>query len=98
MSFLGGYKGSMLFVDLGRRKAVKKSLRQDFARKYIGGRGFGAKILYDQLRPHAEPLSPENLFIMATGPLTGTPTPGSKMSLIAKSPATGGYADSSIGG
>ena len=98
MSLSGGYKGTILFVDLGKMKALRKSLRQDFARKYIGGRGFGARILYDEVKPHTDPTSPENLFIMATGPLTGTSAPGSKMSLIAKSPATGGYADSSIGG
>jgi aldehyde:ferredoxin oxidoreductase len=98
MPSMGGYKGTVLFVDLDKGEAVGKSLGQDFARKYIGGRGFGAKILYDEVKPHTDPLSPANLFIMATGPLTGTSAPGSKMSLIAKSPATRGYADSSIGG
>jgi aldehyde:ferredoxin oxidoreductase len=95
---MSGYKGTILSVDLDKRKAARKSLKQDFARKYIGGRGFGAKILYDEVGPEVEPLSPKNLLIMATGPLTGTSAPGSKMSFIAKSPATCGYADSSVGG
>ena len=98
MTELFGYKGTILSVDLNKRKIVTKSLSKDFARKYIGGRGFGARILYDEVGPQVNPLSPENLFIMATGPLTGTSAPGSKMSFIAKSPATYGYADSSIGG
>jgi aldehyde:ferredoxin oxidoreductase len=98
MSLSGGYKGTLLFVDLTRRDSTRKPLSQAFAAKYIGGRGFGARILYDGLKRHTDPLSPDNLLIMATGPLTGTSAPGSKMSLIAKSPATGGYADSSIGG
>ena len=98
MSLSRGYKGTFLTVDLTNRNVTRLPLTEDFARKYIGGRGFGAKILYDEVKPHTNPLSPDNLLIMATGPLTGTPAPGSKMSLIAKSPATGGYADSSIGG
>jgi aldehyde:ferredoxin oxidoreductase len=98
MPIIGGYKGRMLFVDLGKKKAVKKALKKEFARKFIGGRGFGAKILYDNVGPRTDPLDPHNLLIMATGPLTGTAAPGSKMSIISKSPATGGYADSSIGG
>ena len=94
----GGYKGTILTVDLRTRKTVTKPLRRDFASKYIGGRGFGARLLYDEVGPEVEPLSPENLLIMATGPLTGTTAPGSKMSFISKSPATYGYGDSSIGG
>lgn len=98
MSIAGGYKGKMLFIDLSKRRAVTRTLWQDFARKFMGGRGFGAKILYDKVAPRTDPLGPENLLIMATGPLTGTQAPGSKMSMIAKSPASGAYADSSIGG
>ena len=95
---MSGYKGTILSVDLDKRKIARKSLERNLARKYIGGRGFGAKILYDEVGPEVEPLSPKNVLIMATGPLTGTSAPGSKMSFIAKSPATGGYADSSVGG
>ena len=93
-----GYRGALLFVDLTKRNSIRKPLSQEFATQYIGGRGFGAKLLYDEVQPNADPLSPENRIILATGPLTGTSAPGSKMSMIAKSPATGGYADSSLGG
>jgi len=93
-----GYRGTLLFLDLSRRSCIRKPLSKEFARKYIGGRGFGARLLYDETQPHMDPLGPDNRIIMATGPLTGTSAPGSKMSIIAKSPATGGYADSSVGG
>ena len=93
-----GYRGALLFVDLTKRNSIRKPLSQEFATQYIGGRGFGARLLYDEVQPNADPLSPENRIILATGPLTGTSAPGSKMSMIAKSPATGGYADSSLGG
>jgi len=93
-----GYRGTLLFVDLAKKSSTRKSLSQEFARRYIGGRGFGARLLYDEVQPKTDPMSPENRIILATGPLTGTSAPGSKMSIIAKSPATGGYADSSVGG
>jgi aldehyde:ferredoxin oxidoreductase len=98
MAIAGGYKGKMLFVDLSKREAVTRKLGEDLARKFIGGRGFGARILYEKVAPGTDALGPENLLIMATGPLTGTQVPGSKMSIIAKSPASGAYGDSSIGG
>ncbi len=93
-----GYRGTLLFLDLSRRSSIRKPLSREFARKYIGGRGFGARLLYDETQPDTDPLSPENRIILSTGPLTGTSAPGSKMSIIAKSPATGGHADSSVGG
>ena len=93
-----GYRGTLLFLDLSRRSSIRKPLNYEFARKYIGGRGFGARLLYDQTDSNTDPLGPENRIILATGPLTGTSAPGSKLSIIAKSPATGGYADSSVGG
>jgi len=95
---LGGYAGKILHIDLTRKEAVRKDLDFEVAKRFIGGRGLGAKILYDLLKPKTDPLSPDNILVFATGPLTGTTAPGSKMSLVAKSPLTSGYADSTIGG
>ena len=45
------------------------------------------------------PLGPENLLVIAPGPLTGAYLPASsKTSFVSISPATGLYGDSSIGG
>ncbi|HNT34648.1 MAG TPA: aldehyde ferredoxin oxidoreductase family protein, partial [bacterium] len=70
--------------------------------KYVGGRGFGAKLVWDNLRRHnfkLDPLGPENLIAIAPGPLSGLYLPSSgKNSFVAISPATGLYADSSLGG
>ncbi|MEW6623344.1 MAG: aldehyde ferredoxin oxidoreductase family protein [Bacillota bacterium] len=66
--------------------------------KFIGSRGYAAKILYDNVGPEVEPLSPENYLIFSPGPLTGTPWPSSaRYTVTAKSPLTGiyGYANSS---
>jgi aldehyde:ferredoxin oxidoreductase len=93
-----GYMGKILEIDLGSSTATQRDLGDDLPRRFMGGRGFGAKILYDGLAPGTDALSPDNLMVLATGPLTGTTAPGSKLEIIAKSPLTGGYADSAVGG
>ncbi len=70
-----------------------------FALKYVGGRGFGAKLLYDQLPKIKDPLGPENIMVVAPGPLTGLYLPGSgKTHFVALAPLTGIYGDSNMGG
>jgi len=93
-----GYMGKILDIDLASQRASVHDLDPDLPTRFLGGRGFGAKILHDNLAPRTDPLSPGNLFILATGPLTGTSAPGSKLEVISKSPLTGGYGDSAIGG
>jgi len=70
-----------------------------FASKYIGGRGFGAKLVWDNLQRVVDPLDPENLLVISPGPLSGLYLPASgKTSFISISPETGIYGDSSMGG
>ncbi|MHA1129995.1 MAG: aldehyde ferredoxin oxidoreductase family protein [Candidatus Helarchaeota archaeon] len=96
---LGGYIGKILEIDLTTKKNKIRSLSKEFALQYIGGRGFGARILWDRTHANINPLSPENILIMAAGPLTGLLVPGSgKTAFISVSPATGIYGDSNIGG
>lgn len=93
-----GWNGTILRVDLSREKKVPKEFDSDFALKFIGGRGFAARILWTETRQGINPLSSENLLIMATGPLTGLPLPSSgKLVVAAKSPLTGGYGDGNMG-
>ena len=95
----GGYHRRILFVDLSRGKATTRSFGDDFALKYIGGRGFGAKLLYDQLPKIKDPLDPENILVIAPGPLTGSYLPASaKTSFVTLAPLTGIYGDSNMGG
>ncbi|MCL5257327.1 MAG: aldehyde ferredoxin oxidoreductase family protein [Chloroflexi bacterium] len=99
MSTKNGYIGRILTVDLTSRSSEVRDLPEDLASRFLGARGFGAKLLYDLLPPETDPLSADNLLILATGPLTGTASPtGSKLSIISRSPATRGYGDSTIGG
>ena len=102
MSVKSGYFNIHLHVDLTKGSAERRELTGSFIEKYIGGRGFGAKLVWDNLKKHnfkIDPLGPENLMVVAPGPLTGAYLPSSgKNSLIAISPATGLYGDSSMGG
>jgi len=102
MSIKSGYFKKQLHVDLTKGSAERRDLSDAFMEKYIGGRGFGAKLVWDNLKRHnfkIDPLAPENLLVIAPGPLTGAYLPSSgKNSFIAISPATGLYGDSSIGG
>jgi len=94
-----GYAGVILRVDLSNATVRKESLPESLVENFIGGRGFVAKMLYDEIPPNIEPFDPENMLIAATGPLTGHFLPASgKTHFGTKSPATGGYADSNMGG
>ena len=93
-----GWTGNFLRVDLTRNKAIAEMYDSLLALSYIGGRGFAAKILWDQLTPGVDPLSPENKLVFAAGPLTGLGVPSSgKLVVAAKSPLTGGYGDGNLG-
>ena len=101
-SIKSGYFRKHLYVDLSAGRAERLDLDANFCRKYIGGRGFGAKLVWDNLVRNdfkIDPLGPENILVVAPGPLTGAYLPSSgKCSFITISPATGIYGDSSIGG
>jgi len=96
---LGGYVGKTLRVDLSRKKISSEDLNTQWARMFIGGKGLGAKYLFEELKPNTDPLSPENVMIIMTGPLTGTTAPcASRYAMFTKSPLTGAFLDSYIGG
>jgi aldehyde:ferredoxin oxidoreductase len=64
---LYGYSGKIARIDLTSGKVRTEFLKEDFARQYIGGKGFGAKILYEELKPKTDPYEPSNLLIFADG-------------------------------
>ncbi|MHA1975019.1 MAG: aldehyde ferredoxin oxidoreductase family protein [Candidatus Hodarchaeales archaeon] len=67
--------------------------------KYLGGRALTSNIIFDEIDPKADPLGPENKFIVAPGILAGTNAPSSgRMSVGAKSPLTGGIKEANAGG
>ena len=94
----GGYAGLLLRVDLTKGEVRKEALRKELCTQFIGGRGRDAKILYEELPPEADPLSPENILCISTGPITGLlgVTTG-RLNVAAKSPLTGIYGNSNAG-
>jgi len=95
----GGYMGKILFVDLSAGRIEEEKPDESLYRDYIGGYSIGARILYDRQKGGVDPLGPENIFGIVTGPLTGTPaTTGTRYQALAKSPLTGGWGDANSGG
>jgi len=95
---MNGWTGRILRVNLTTKTARTESFSEEFAHKWIGGRGFAAKILYDELKPGIDPLGPDNKFIVAMGPIAGIPAPNTGKTVVAaKSPITGGYGDGNLG-
>ena len=94
-----GERGTILRIDLGTRKIEKEPLREDLRRKYIGGRGINSRLLFEEVGPEMDPLSPENRLIFATGPLSGTTAPSiARFTVSARSPLTGILGDANAGG
>jgi aldehyde:ferredoxin oxidoreductase len=93
------YCGKILRVDLTKRLIREERPRDEWVEEFIGGKGLGIRYLYDLLKPGVNPLSPENVVILMTGPLTGTiASTMSRMANITKSPLTGTMSDSYSGG
>jgi len=94
-----GYQGKTLHIDLAARTSRAEEFDETFARKYLGGNGFCARLLWDLLRPGTDPLSPENVIAFAVGPYTDSAVPSaSRACIAAKSPLTGLFFDSTFGG
>ncbi len=93
------YMGKILRVNLSDKSIKKEEFPKELAKKYLGGRGLASKILFDEVDPKVDALSPENKLIFATGPLTLTNAPtGGRYMVITKGPLTGGIASSNSGG
>ena len=94
-----GYHGKLLRVDLSSRKIEIEGLDESAIKKYIGGVGLGAKILYEETGPDTQPLSPDNMLIAATGPYSATSVPTSgRHHIVARSPLTNFFGESNVGG
>jgi len=95
----GGYMGRVLRVDLARKKIKEITFNEETCRKFIGGSGLGAKILYDETNSETDPFSPENPLIFMTGPTANTLVPTSgRHAVVARSPLTGVFGESDAGG
>ncbi|MBL7221261.1 MAG: aldehyde ferredoxin oxidoreductase family protein [Phycisphaerae bacterium] len=94
-----GHHGNILKVNLASGDVAREQFDEPFARKFLGGNGLCAKLIYDNVPSDADPLGAENALVFAVGPLTDTPVWGSSRGHAAAiSPLTGLLADSNFGG
>ena len=93
------YNGKIARINLSNGEIKVEALDLELAKKFIGGRGLGTKILYDEGIATVDPLSEDNKLIYITGAMTGTKTPASgRYMVVTKSPLTGMIASSNSGG
>ena len=95
----GAYYEKIARINLTTGQIKVEKLDLDMAHKFIGGRGLGTKILYDEGVATVDPLSPENKLVYITGPMTGANAPSTgRYMVVTKSPLTGMIACSNSGG
>lgn len=93
-----GWTGQIIRVNLTAGTIKKEALPVSDLHNFIGARGLGSKIIFDEIDPQVDPLSPDNKLIFMTGPLTGTlATSGGRYNVITKGPLTGTIAASNSG-
>lgn len=98
MEGLWGYAGKMLEVDLSANKIKQRQLSPRFCQECLGGTGFNARIVYDEVPPGADALGPDNVLVFSVGTLVGSPFPtASRTEVSAKSPITGLFGTSNSG-
>lgn len=96
---LGGYWQKIAVIDLSTETVDYLKPSEDDLKKYIGGSGLGAKLLYENTKPGIDPLGPDNVLICMTGPYVGTKVAQSgRWELITKGPLTGVYLEADCGG
>jgi len=94
-----GYTGKLLRVDLSTGQMTDEAVDPVTMRKFVGGTGLGAKILYEEVRPGVEWNDPRNRFIVGSGPLGGTRVMGSgTISIVTKGPLTNGATSTQANG
>ena len=94
-----GWTGKILDINLSNGGIEIVPLDMQMARLFLGGRGLGARLLWDLVGPEVEPLSPENVLIFTTGPITATGSQTSnRFNVSSKSPLTDTILHANSGG
>ncbi len=93
------YSGKVLRVNLTKKEIKIEVLEENIYRKYLGGSSLASYFLLKELKRGVDPLGPDNILVFTCSVITGTPVPGaSRFTVAAKSPLTGGFAESEAGG
>src|SRR6056297_1599361 len=95
---LYGYAGKQLRISLSEEKVTEEELDEVILRKYLGGAGYAARLLYDELDAGIDPLGDKNKLVFATSPLTRRRVPGGgSLEVCFKSPLTGVWGEARVG-
>ena len=96
---IGIMRSRVAVVDLSAGSVTYEDTPPEVVRRYLGGRGHNVAYLYRLLPPGVDPLSPENVFIVGAGALTGTGCPNSsRFNVTTKSPESNILGDANCGG
>ena len=94
-----GFHNVVLHIDLSQRSFEEESIDDSVYRQLLGGKGLGTHLLLNNTKAGVDPLSADNVIIFATGPVTDTKVYGScRFGAFSKSPLTGIYCESYVGG
>lgn len=96
---INGWRGKRIRFNLTKGTWDVEETPYEYRRKWLGGRGYNSEVLYNNVPVDVDPLSPENVVCLGVGPLSGTFGPSTgRVTVTAKSPLTGGFGDSNMGG
>jgi aldehyde:ferredoxin oxidoreductase len=96
---MDGFHNVVLHIDLGKRSFEEEPINDKVYRQLLGGKGLGTYLLLKNTKAGVDPLSADNVTILATGPVTDTKVYGScRLGAFTKSPLTGVYSESYAGG
>jgi aldehyde:ferredoxin oxidoreductase len=88
----------LLHVDLATGRVEDRPVPERWRRRYLGGKGLGARYLYEHLSAGVDPLGPDNVLACCLGPVSGYLPGEPRVAVVTKSPLTGGFLDSYVGG
>jgi len=88
----------LLRVDLSDGTVESEPIPDRWIRQYVGGKGIGARYLYEELSAGVDPLGPGNVVLFLTGPLSGLLPGDARYAAVTKSPLSGAFLDSYSGG
>ncbi len=96
---ISGFAGRMLRINLSEKSIEEEATDLEAAKKFLGGKGYAANLLFRELAKGTDPLGEDNKIVFMTGPLTGTRAPtGNRFCVCTKSPLTGTWLDAHCGG
>ena len=95
---LKAFRGKLLHVDLSKNAISTEKLDETIAKDFLGGAGYACRYLYERINKETDPLSPDNIIMIMTGPLNGTFAPNTgRWVVCSKSPYTGIWGESNCG-